>query len=233
MILTKKQLKEINEVNKKVKEHFPSEYYIVPDGNILGKDETGNINKKVLIKYERNIDKLVSLGSSEVFIVYPEAIHEIFSSKSKVKMGDIGEPVIRDGKVIITIALTINIQIGELVSYSDINTRVINKLIKREIDHPVTTILSSDQFKLLYDKEMVPVELEGKNGCHTLLMNRKMFKTFTHHTKNMLISVKCSDSDKRCTDGKFINDVTITHIDNKTLEPTLSISEYFMAIDIE
>ena len=85
MILTKKQLKELNEVNKKVKEHFPTEYYIFPDGNILGKDESGNIDKKVLIKYERNIDKLVSIPKEDLEKIFSElSMSEIEDLMSKL-----------------------------------------------------------------------------------------------------------------------------------------------------
>ena len=213
MEINKKQLKQLNEVNKKVKTHFSEEFYIFPNNRIFGKCNN-NIDDKTLIIYKLPIETLFTSTAAEILVVYPKALSSIYSqskTERKIKTSDIGDIII-DKEIMVSLwGGEEHRVIGKVVSLKNVNINTFHSITTLfDIGYNDFEQLSQSDYDKLYDKEMV----EYSQDWFTILLNYKIFKTFTHHCQNNRIELKYKKVDEELrifeTVLKFI------HVDKKT-----------------
>ena len=93
MEINKKQLKQLNEVNKKVKSHFSEEFYIFPNNRIFGKSGK-SIDDKTMVIYKLPLETLFTSTAAEILVIYPKELSSIYSqskTERKIKATDIGQ----------------------------------------------------------------------------------------------------------------------------------------------
>ena len=186
--ITKKELKMFNELNKKVKSYFPTEYYIFPYGVIFGKDENGSIDEhNIIITDSERCDVIRKcVSENHVLKIYTEILYDIYKTSSKIKSKDIGEPYMDEDNELIVPIFGNPIVIGKLVHFNKVNLerfRRIAQITKDDI-YSAGIILSEEQYKALYNKEKIEVDFSDDSNDYKLILNRKIFKGFSQYTKN-------------------------------------------------
>lgn len=213
MEITLKQLKRIEFINKKIKTHF-EKFHIFPNGCIYGNDKLSQrkLNTKCMMIYKLPIETLMDCNYAEVLTIYSGALSSIFNTKkdeTPIKMRDLGNPYIdkNDNLCIIVWGTDVRI-LGKVVNISRVNMDKIDE-INQSFANGFSDeyMLTTEEYNRLYNKEMVDVS----NCGYDVLLNKNVFKTFTHHTNNNSIGIKYKPVTK---DGKiFIICLRFTHYD--------------------
>ena len=167
-----------------------------------------------MVIYKLPIETLFTSTAAEILVVYPKALSSIYSqskTERKIKTSDIGNIII-DKEIMVSLWGGDEYRvIGKVVSLKNVNINTFHNITTLfDIGYNDFEQLSQSDYDKLYDKEMV----EYSQDWFTILLNYKIFKTFTHHCQNNRIELKYKKVDEELrifeTVLKFI------HVDKKT-----------------